>query len=278
MSAWQSGELTANGLRIHYTRTGGDKPPMVLSHGVTDDGLCWTPIAQALESDYEIVMVDARGHGRSEAPLQGYAPLEQAADLAGVISGLGLRKPILLGHSMGAVTTLVLAGIYPDMPGSILLEDPPNWWMPAKQVSSEDEDSERQAMMVKWITGLQGKTRQQLIDEQRLAAPRWSEAELGPWADSKLRFNPQVFSIFGPNPAVGVDWKLVLSQITCPALLITADPALGSIVTEESAMALQTLLPQLKIAHIPGAGHNIRREQFEQYLSVIRSFLNDVVK
>jgi pimeloyl-ACP methyl ester carboxylesterase len=60
MSTWQSGELTANGLRIHFTRTGGDKPPMVLSHGVTDYGLCWTPIAQALESDYEIVMVDAR--------------------------------------------------------------------------------------------------------------------------------------------------------------------------------------------------------------------------
>jgi pimeloyl-ACP methyl ester carboxylesterase len=70
-----------------------------------------------------------------------------------------------------------------------------------------------------------------------------------------------------------VDWKLVLSQISCPALLITADPTLGSIVTEESARALKTLLPQLKVAHIPGAGHNIRREQFEAYLAAVRGFV-----
>jgi pimeloyl-ACP methyl ester carboxylesterase len=172
---------------------------------------------------------------------------------------------------MGAVTTLVLAGIYPDMPRAILLEDPPDWWMPEKQ--NAPEDTEHISMIVKWITDLQSKPKQQIIADQRLAAPRWSEAELGPWADSKLRFNPQVFSIFGPNPAAGVDWKLVLSQITCPALLITADPALGSIVTEESARALQARLPQLKIAHIPGAGHNIRREQFEAYLAAVRGFV-----
>jgi N-formylmaleamate deformylase len=65
MAHWQSGDVTANGIRLHYTRTGGDKPPLVLAHGVTDDGLCWTPVAAALAPDYDVIMVDARGHGRS---------------------------------------------------------------------------------------------------------------------------------------------------------------------------------------------------------------------
>ena len=73
-------------------------------------------------------MVDARGHGHSDAPERGYGPAEQAEDLAGVIAALGLERPAVLGHSMGAATALVLAGTYPDVPGAILLEDPPAWW------------------------------------------------------------------------------------------------------------------------------------------------------
>ncbi len=46
MSAWQSDFIEANGMRLHYTRTGGDKPPVVLAHGFSDDGLCWTPVSR----------------------------------------------------------------------------------------------------------------------------------------------------------------------------------------------------------------------------------------
>jgi pimeloyl-ACP methyl ester carboxylesterase len=96
----------------------------VVAHGVTDAGLCWTPVARALEADYDVIMVDARGHGQSDAPDTGYGPTELAADLHEGITGLGFHRPVILGHSMGAVTTLVLAGTYPDFPGMILLVDP----------------------------------------------------------------------------------------------------------------------------------------------------------
>ena len=271
MSSWQSGDVEANGLRLHYTRTGGAKPPVVLAHGFSDDGLCWTPVAEALEADYDVIMVDARGHGRSEAPERGYGSAEQAEDLRGVIAALELQRPPVLGHSMGAATTLVLAGTYPDVPGAILLEDPPARWMRGSERSPSNP--EWQARMRTQITEFKRKTREELIAEQRAQTPSWSEAELGPWADSKLRLSPNVINRSG---AAEVDWQVLLRRITCPALLITADPAQGAIVSEESATALRELVPQLRVAHVPGAGHSIRRDQFARYIEIVRAFLAEV--
>src|SRR5436190_17189478 len=123
MAQWQDGYVTANGIKIHYTRTGGDKPPVVLNHGSTDSGVCWTPVARALEADYDVVMPDARGHGLTDAPDGGYDVETRAADLAGFVEALKLDRPVVGGHSMGASTTLRFAAGYPDMLRAAILED-----------------------------------------------------------------------------------------------------------------------------------------------------------
>jgi pimeloyl-ACP methyl ester carboxylesterase len=268
-SPWQSGTIETNGIHLHYTRTGGDKPPIVLIHGVTDDGLCWTPVAQALELDYDVIMIDSRGHGRSEATETGYGPATQARDHCGVIAALGLEKPILLGHSLGAITSLALAGLYPETSRAILLEDPPPFWMPPREPDPSRPDRPARGS---WLDDRKSKTREELIAEAREEHPTWSEAELGPWADSKLRFNPKIAAVFSPEGR-SLDWQATLPQITCPALAITADRERGSALSPEAAAALQKLVPHLDLTHIPGAGHNIRREQFDRYMQVVRDFL-----
>ncbi|MDQ3813478.1 MAG: alpha/beta hydrolase [Armatimonadota bacterium] len=296
MSSWQSGDIEAHGIRLHYTRTGGAnmggaKLPLVLAHGFSDDGLCWTPVAEALASDYDVIMVDARGHGRSDAPEQGYGPIEHAADLHGVITALGLQRPAVLGHSMGGATALVLAGTYPEVPGAILVEDAGPFGMKSPALADGNAQSdaaptdeeriaaERQAQeqrrvgMPAWISELKGKTREELIAGQRAQTPHWSEAELGFWADSKLRLSPKVLN---RSDAAPVDWLTILRRITCPTLLITADPARGAMITEQSAREFQAMVPQLRIAHVPEAGHSIHRDQFDRYMEVVRAFLQQV--
>lgn len=273
MTTWQSGDVEANGIRLHYTRTGGGKLPLVLAHGITDDGLCWTPVAEALAPDYDVVMVDARGHGRSAGPEQGYDPATQADDLAGVIAALKLQQPAVLGHSMGAATTLVLAGAYPDVPRAILLEDPPGWWIVTPDGS--DPFEQRRAEMRASFIELKRKTREELLAEQRATTPGWSDSELGPWADAKLRVS---FNALNLANAAAVDWPATLRRITCSALLITGDPALGALITDDSAAALRALVPQLSIAHIPQSGHSIRRDQLERYLQVVRAFLHETMR
>lgn len=265
---WQSGYVERDGLKLHYTRTGGSKPPIILLHGITDSGLCWKPVAAMLEADYDVIMVDARGHGQSDVPETDYGWMSHAEDVHRVLVGLGLEKPLILGHSMGALAALLFAGQYPDLPGALLLEDPPALWMPAAE--SAALTLEREAGFREWLSSLKTKTAAELIAEQHQQNTRWSDDELEPWADSKLRVSMNVLHIFKTNQ----DWSPHLHGIPCPVLLITADPEQGAAVTPEAAVQLRALVPQVQIKHIADAGHNIRREQFEAYKRIVTDFLN----
>jgi N-formylmaleamate deformylase len=266
MASWNTRNTVVNGVRFHSTRTGGNKPPVVLAHGFSDAGLCWTPVALALEGYYDLVMVDARGHGLSDAPETGYTLPEMASDLQGVITSLGLVRPAILGHSMGGGTTLALAGLYPDVPGAIILEDAGALDASDFPRRQEGEENPFQARLAR----LQAKTRDELVAEMR-ASSGWPEAELGPWADAKLQFNMRAAQF---HPTNDITWADLLPRITCPALLITADLDRGAIVRPEMAAVMQQQMPQLQVTHIPGAGHSVRREQFDRYITVVRSFLD----
>jgi N-formylmaleamate deformylase len=265
MSEWSSGDVSANGIRIHYYRTGGDKPPLVLNHGATDNGLCWTRLARALEADYDVIMPDARGHGLSGAPASGYTSQERAADLAGLIEALRLDRPAVGGHSMGAGTTFRLAADYPGLLRCAILEDP--GWRPA----NPPPDAGHPNRMRQWMEEMRPMGRDAIIARGRLQNPTWDESEFGPWADAKLQVSPS----FLDRPAFQNEppWQELLPRITCPVLLVTADPEKGAIVTPESAEEATRLNPRVKVVRLPGAGHNIRREQFEGFLEATRAFL-----
>lgn len=269
MTSWQTGYVEVDGLRLHYTRTGGTKPPLVLAHGFSDHGPCWAPIARALEANYDVIMVDARGHGRSDDPAQEYGSVAMARDLAGVIAALGLEKPAILGHSMGAATTIALASMFPDVPGKILLEDPPQWWMPMPADPAARD--EWLARTHRWIVEVKRRSPEEMIAAERLNNPGWSDEELEPWADSKLRLS---FNVLNRSDDEPFEWGL-LAQISCPTLLITAEPSRGAIVTAEGAQEFQVRVPHAQVAHIAGAGHSIRRDQKSAYLEVVQAFLRD---
>lgn len=266
MQDWQEADIVIDGISLHYTRTGGNRPPVVLAHGFSDAGRCWTPVAQALQDRYDVIMVDARGHGRSDAPRSGYGPVEHATDLHGIITALDLRQPAVLGHSMGGSTAYALAALYPTVPGAILIEDA----APMGIAPRKPDEPDRFAGILAWIEKVKRQTPEEMIAIQREQTPNWSDAELGPWAESKLRLSLNVLT---RGDAAAIDWARVLPHITCPALLITADPEQGAGVTTERAAEVRQMIPQLQIAHVPGAGHNIRRDQFDRFMAVVRPFL-----
>lgn len=109
MIDWSAAICEANRISIHYTRTGGNKPPVILLHGLTGSGACWTPVARALEGEYDVIMPDARGHGKSSVPDDGYRYEDYASDVVSLIEALELSPPIVIGHSMGGMTAALVA-------------------------------------------------------------------------------------------------------------------------------------------------------------------------
>jgi pimeloyl-ACP methyl ester carboxylesterase len=226
-------------------------------------------LAQALEEKYDLVMFDARGHGLSSAPETGYAPEDHVTDLVGLVSALGLEKPVLGGHSMGAANVALAAATYPDLASCLILEDPP--WR------GEYDVMERANRVSAWLDDVvvkQSWTCEQIIADARPRAPTWADVEWEPWAEAKLQVSAAVFDWIDlgdpPDP-----WQDVVHRIACPALLITGDVALDAIVSPEIAREAVALCSNLQIAHVPKAGHSIRRDRFAMYLQAVADFLQE---
>jgi pimeloyl-ACP methyl ester carboxylesterase len=262
-------DIKANGINLHVYRTNTDKPPLVFAHGRSDNGLCFWPIAKQFADDYEIILYDARGHGKSENPSGSTSLMDRVQDLARLIDTLGLQKPKLVGHSLGAVTVALLAGSFPDIPGSIVLEDPPPFEMLA---DATEQAMSRHKMWEEFIGIAKEKSIQELVEMNRKESPTWPESEREQWAQSKLQYQLKPFGEDHIQAALG---EKIVSQITCPALLITADLDVGSIYPPQAADELAARLPNVKHVNIPGAGHNIRREQPAAYLNAVRDFLKN---
>ena len=277
MKPFTEHDILTHGTQLHYYRTSGGEGlmPLVLAHGITDDGLCWTAVAQALAGQYDVIMVDARGHGKSEAPEMGWDKATMATELTGLINGLSLEAPVVLGHSMGAATALFFAAIFSELPRAIILEDPPVSWLTTEPSGIEQD---YRSDFIAGLLANKRKTRGDLLAECRRNHPGWQEAELEPWIDSKHRFSPMITEIVRSSQASPEVISALLQKITCPLLLITGDQERGGIMGENEINSLKALIPHLQLAHIPNAGHNIRRDQFAPYMQVVEEFLSFLPK
>ena len=92
------------GVKIHY-HVEGDGPPLVMQHGLTNSLETWYAygFVQELQKDYRLILVDARGHGRSDKPHnpKDYDLKLRVSDILAVIDDLGVEKAHYLGYSMG---------------------------------------------------------------------------------------------------------------------------------------------------------------------------------
>jgi pimeloyl-ACP methyl ester carboxylesterase len=267
MTDWQAREVHANGIRLHYFRTGGEKPPLVLVHGLSDDALCWRRVVNALASSYDLVFYDVRGHGRSEAPATGHTPEDRAADLVGLIGALGLAPVKLMGHSLGAETVSWVAASHAALVDRMVLEDPP-WRRDWAGAGAE----ERQRMEDSWRASLaeyKTHTLEELVAICRARSPDWDEADLMGWAEGKLAVDLRAAaSVSAPRPP----WQEIVRRIACPTLLITAEPERGSLVTPEVATEAARLNARIEVLHLAGAGHSVRRDRFAEYIDGVRAF------
>jgi pimeloyl-ACP methyl ester carboxylesterase len=263
-AGWTDGYVLANGIRIHYWRTGGSKPALVLAHGSSDDGLCWANLAKEFQNDFDIIMFDARGHGLSDPPTPSDPDDVQVEDLAGLIKELKLTKPILMGHSMGSASVARFAAKYPDVARAVILEDP-GLVRPATPPAPNQAtpESRRANILVR-----NNASEQELVEGCMKNSPKWGRSECEFWAPSKRRHHPNTALISTANRPPMSD---LFPKITAPTLILKAD---ADEALKKQNEQVASLLKNGRIVHIKGAGHNVRREGKEETIAVMKAFLS----
>jgi pimeloyl-ACP methyl ester carboxylesterase len=266
MTPWISGVCETNGISVHYLRARCAKPSIILLHGLTGNGACWTPLARALEGEFDVVMPDARGHGGSTAPHHGYRYDDHASDVVGLIHCLGLSRPALLGHSMGGMTAAVVASRRAGIIRGLILVDP-TFLGPERQrevFDSDVADQHRRAL------GLQ---KSDLVAGARARHPRRSLEIVELQADARLKTRMCAFDVLTPpNP----EYRDVVSAIDVPSLLVIGDSS--PVVTLAMASELRSLNHRVQIAQVQGAGHGLPFEQPAHLGELVVSFLRELAE
>jgi len=278
MDMWPDGYITANGIKIHYYRTGGDKPPIVINHGAGDDGLCWTRIAKVLQMEYDVILPDARGHGKSASGERNYSTAARRTDLAALIQALDLDRPVVGGHSMGADTCLHYAAANPDLVRGVFLEDPPiilpgdTFSARGRTISAEDAGKLMARMMLIF------KLSPKFIGERlaRKMSPSYPDDEIIPWINSKKRVS---FDFLKALPTMEMEQLQPFEAfkiVTAPILLYTGDREKMAIVSQEAAHEVVKANDKVEVLHLEGASHDIRRTRFDGYMPALQSFLSSI--
>jgi N-formylmaleamate deformylase len=264
MTRWASGVCQANGINIHYLRTGGDKPPVVLLHGLVASGACWTPVARALEEDYDVIMPDARGHGNSSAPNQGYSYDHLATDVLGFIEVLRLTYPVLLGHSMGGMTAALAASRNSKRLRGLVLADP-TFLTPQRQREVHISDVSAQHCRIL------NRSKEDFLAELRIRHHHRSPELIERFAEARFQTSQHAFDILTPpNP----DYEQLVTGLTIPTLLVIGGA--GGVVSPVIAAKLARLNPHLAVAQIAEAGHGIPYDHPDRFSVIIRDFLCSV--
>ncbi len=263
MTNWHTSTCKTNGIHIHYTRTGGSKPPIILLHGLAADGLCWTSVAHILAKEYDIIMPDARGHGKSSVPDYGYRYEDHANDVIGLINSLNLSSPSLLGHSMGGMIAAVVASFNPNLLHSLILAEPTFLSLKVQREVYDSDLTEQHRRILN--TPLE-----EVLAYLQNRHPNRSPELIELIVRARFKTSVEAFDVLTPpNP----DYKKLVSAIDVPSLFVFGDKGVVEpFIVEE----LTHLNPRFQINQMQGAGHGLHYDQPEQFAAVVDSFIRSI--
>lgn len=282
---WRQTDVVANGIRQHIYRTGGDKPPVVLVHGIQENAVSWLASARALQDDYDVIMVDLRGHGHSERlGANGFTQELITADIAGLIRALDLAPVSIVGFSLGGSTGIHVADEHPDLVRALVVA---GWAdqaaQPERPIEGDPSQSEGyRAWFQSWVAYVQALRTQSHAERMQagltqlhLGQPVPPEEQYVAAIDAYVHLDPQLvedsMSLWAGVAERSVQMVAALERLTCPVLLMKSGlfPT-GQPVTIEEVPSEQ---PNQRVVRFVNAGHVINRECFDDFIRLVREFL-----
>jgi pimeloyl-ACP methyl ester carboxylesterase len=255
--------VDVGGLSLAYRRA-GTGPPLVLLHGAYEDSRFWREQISDLSDEFTVVALDAPGFGASDDPPPSWTMADYGHCLARFIDALALRKPVVLGLSMGSVLALALYEQRPDVPGSLVLASAYAGWvgsLPPQEVQRRLEQAARDL---------------EAPPEQILAAglstvltPTAPQHVVDLLAEMMRDIHPAGMRV-ALNALGPADLGHVLDTIAVPTLLLYGEADQRSPVSV--GQDLHTRIPGSTLVVIPGAPHLANLEQPQAFNQAVRVF------
>ena len=254
--------LLVNGVRIHYLEHGTGDPPIVLLPGITSPAITWAFVSERLAAFCRVITLDNRGRGLSSGgPDLTYRLTDYAEDAAGVIRALGLDRPVVLGHSMGARIAIELAATAPEIVGPLILVDPPVSG-PGRRPYPID--------LPWYIEGIDKAARGEPIPVAGSLMANWTREHL------TLR---QEWLPTCDKTAIAETHRLLehedihalMPSIESRTLLICAEN--GGTITAEEEREIVDLIADCRAIRIPRVGHMIPWDDLDAFVDAVRGFV-----
>ena len=236
-------KVTTNGVRIHVEDRGSGDPALVFLHYYGGSSRTWKYVTPPLAESYRTVALDHRGWGESDAPAAGYALADHADDAAGVVAALGLRRYVLVGHSMGGKVAMLLASRRPDgLAGLVLVGSS----MPTPLVASAET---RERMRAAYST----RENVEMAIDQVLTAKPLGPADREQVIADSLRGAPPAKQAW-PASGSREDISAAVPAIAVPTLVIACGlDRVDSVDTTRSELVPR--IPGAVLQVLPGTGH-----------------------
>ena len=252
----------------------GAGPPILLLHGFSGDKSTWRGLRAILESAWQVIALDLLGHGDSDvAPESAAYRMENAADdIVSLLDRLAIERAHLLGYSMGGRLALYLALHHGRRFQSVILESAsPGLATAAERKARRASDHDLAARIESGGIArfVEEWERLPLWDQQRRSLPAalWQQQRRQRMRNDPLGLANSLRGMgTGAQPSL---WNL-LPRLSRPALLIVGerDPKFRDI-----NRRMAELIPDARLAIVPGAGHNTHLENPPGFARLVTRFL-----
>jgi pimeloyl-ACP methyl ester carboxylesterase len=204
-----------NGQRIRFEDSGGDGPPVILSHGFLMDREMFAPQVEALRPEFRVITWDERGFGETEFDGEPFTYWDSARDCLGLLDHLGIDQAVLGGMSQGGFLSMRAALLAPGRVRALVLID----------TQSGTEDPERlpvyRQMQETWLAAGPVNELAQAIAGLIIGDPVLSETWIAKWH----KLPREAMKAPGDCLFERDDLTDRVAEITCPAIIFhgTAD-------------------------------------------------------
>jgi pimeloyl-ACP methyl ester carboxylesterase len=287
---FDTGEVSLN-----YAEGPASGPALVLLHGIPGRWQEFLPLVPNLAARWHIYALDLRGQGGSGRVTGCYLPGHYTADITAFLQRHVAEPAVLFGASAGGLLAVAAAAQTPGSVRALIIGDSPTDLEALEEWMCSDAFAARfTALQDLAASGLGVADLARALGDLPAPAPGQEEpvaqrelagmdaAYLRAWAKMMSQMDPGVLDYhaggLGREYLAGIDLDGMLSRISCPVLLLRANPDLGALMSPSAADHAVSLLADGLQVELENAGHNLGLDSWDvgPLLRAVTGFLESL--